>query len=144
VRQNVHWLYSDEVDWTVSCWLCCIGLEQGVEFVNQNLLGNHTHNLIDNLTLFEKQQWGQLDAILRCNAHIIVNVQLADFGLSCKTQPSIMGLIMRHGPHQGAQKSTRTGVVLFRTSCSKLSSVSEMPVSLCHSYGLPNTDCKGI
>jgi len=43
--------------------------------------------------------------------HIIVNVQLADFGLSCKTlaNSSIMGLIMRHGPHQGAQKSTRTG-----------------------------------
>jgi len=32
--------------------------EQGVEFVNQNLLGNHTHNLIDNPTLFEKQQVG--------------------------------------------------------------------------------------
>src|SRR5689334_9524219 len=34
------------------------------------------------------------------------------------------GAIWRHGPHQAAQKSTRTGLSLFRTSCSKESSVT--------------------
>jgi len=59
VRQNVHWLYSDsEFGSRKLRLLALIGLEQGVEFVNQNLLGNHTHNLIDNPTLFEKQQVG--------------------------------------------------------------------------------------
>src|SRR5690606_36527142 len=34
------------------------------------------------------------------------------------------GAIWRHGPHQAAQKSTRTGLSLLRTSCSKESSVT--------------------
>src|ERR1044072_6588190 len=32
--------------------------------------------------------------------------------------------IWRHGPHQAAQKSTRTGLSLLRTSCSKESVVT--------------------
>src|SRR5215210_4165480 len=34
------------------------------------------------------------------------------------------GSTARHGPHQGAQKSTTTGVSGCRTSCSKVASVS--------------------
>src|SRR4026209_2338658 len=34
------------------------------------------------------------------------------------------GSTARHGPHQGAQKSTTTGVSAWRTSCSKLASVN--------------------
>src|SRR6476646_10116067 len=34
------------------------------------------------------------------------------------------GAIWRHGPHQAAQKSTRTGLSFLRTSCSKESSVT--------------------
>src|SRR5215467_6795206 len=36
---------------------------------------------------------------------------------------STVGAIARHGAHQAAQKSTKTGVLDFRTSFSKLSSV---------------------
>jgi hypothetical protein len=35
---------------------------------------------------------------------------------------SIRGAIMRHGPHHGAQKSTRTGISLFKTSVSQVAS----------------------
>src|SRR5690349_23965042 len=38
------------------------------------------------------------------------------------------GAIWRHGPHQAAQKSTRTGLSLLRTSCSKESSVTFLRV----------------
>src|SRR5690606_32058392 len=37
---------------------------------------------------------------------------------------SMIGAIIRHGPHQTAQKSTSTGTSDCSTSCSKLSSVS--------------------
>ena len=37
---------------------------------------------------------------------------------------SMSGAIMRHGPHHGAQKSTSTGTGLFRTSASKVASVT--------------------
>src|SRR5437868_10670095 len=37
---------------------------------------------------------------------------------------SSAGPIMRQGPHHSAQKSTRTGVSDFRTSCSKEASVA--------------------
>src|SRR5579863_3634282 len=37
---------------------------------------------------------------------------------------STIGLSMRHGPHQGAQKSTSTGCGLFSTSESKLACVT--------------------
>ena len=44
---------------------------------------------------------------------------------------SMSGAIMRQGPHQGAQKSTRTGMSLFSTSASKVASVTTVaaPVS---------------
>ncbi len=35
---------------------------------------------------------------------------------------SIRGAIMRQGPHHGAQKSTRTGISLFKTSVSQVAS----------------------
>src|SRR5262245_47487040 len=44
------------------------------------------------------------------------------------------GPIMRHGPHHSAQKSTRTGVSDFRTSCSK-----EVSVALTVIWVLPKT-----
>ncbi len=37
---------------------------------------------------------------------------------------SITGAIIRHGPHQGAQNSTRTGVLLAMTRLSQLESVT--------------------
>ena len=37
---------------------------------------------------------------------------------------SMSGAIMRHGPHQGAQKSTSTGTGLFNTSSSNVASVT--------------------
>src|SRR5207237_1969414 len=37
---------------------------------------------------------------------------------------STVGAIIRHGPHQAAQKSTKTGTWELSTSCSKLSSVT--------------------
>src|SRR5215204_5776727 len=44
------------------------------------------------------------------------------------------GPIMRQGPHHSAQKSTRTGVSDFRTSCSK-----EVSVALTVIWVLPKT-----
>src|SRR5690349_3415850 len=44
---------------------------------------------------------------------------------------SSAGLTMRHGPHQGAQKSTSTGVGDRSTTCVKLSS----PASTIHGNG---------
>src|SRR5437667_7515415 len=38
----------------------------------------------------------------------------------CVARSSTIGETDRHGPHQGAQKSTRTGVSLFKMSPSKL------------------------
>jgi hypothetical protein len=35
-----------------------------------------------------------------------------------------VGIIIRHGPHQGAQQSTTTGTAEFRTSFAKLASVT--------------------
>eukprot|EP00218_Dolichomastix_sp_CCMP3274_P003605 CAMPEP_0170162414 /NCGR_PEP_ID=MMETSP0033_2-20121228/77081_1 /TAXON_ID=195969 /ORGANISM="Dolichomastix tenuilepis, Strain CCMP3274" /LENGTH=254 /DNA_ID=CAMNT_0010400039 /DNA_START=387 /DNA_END=1151 /DNA_ORIENTATION=+ len=37
---------------------------------------------------------------------------------------SMSGAIMRHGPHHGAQKSTSTGMGLFKTSASNVASVT--------------------
>ena len=39
---------------------------------------------------------------------------------------SMRGAIIRQGPHQGAQKSTRTGMSLLRTSCSNVASVTSL------------------
>ena len=39
---------------------------------------------------------------------------------------SIRGAIIRQGPHQGAQKSTRTGMSLLRTSSSNVASVASL------------------
>src|SRR5688572_23889891 len=39
---------------------------------------------------------------------------------------SMIGVSWRQGPHQGAQKSTRTGISLLATSCSQLSAVNSM------------------
>src|SRR5215217_1016393 len=47
------------------------------------------------------------------------------FAISSTTGPT-----MRHGPHQGAQKSTSTVPVWFRTSCSKFSLVNSTTASL--------------
>src|SRR5262249_22429380 len=40
----------------------------------------------------------------------------------CVARSSTSGATDRHGPHQGAQKSTSTGLSLFRMSASKLAS----------------------
>src|SRR5690242_1532110 len=48
------------------------------------------------------------------------------------------GPIMRQGPHHSAQKSTRTGVSDFRTSCSK-----EVSVALTVIWVLPKTAMAG-
>src|SRR6476659_4865780 len=43
---------------------------------------------------------------------------------ACATASSSRtGATARHGPHQGAQKSTRTGLSFWRTSASKVASV---------------------
>jgi hypothetical protein len=36
----------------------------------------------------------------------------------------MVGIIIRHGPHQGAQQSTTTGTAAFKTSFAKLASVT--------------------
>jgi len=43
---------------------------------------------------------------------------------------SMSGAIMRQGPHQGAQKSTRTGISLFSTSASNVASVTTVAAPL--------------
>src|SRR5262245_21146753 len=43
---------------------------------------------------------------------------------------SMVGLRWRHGPHQTAQKSTRTGFSLLTTSCSQLAVVSSTTFGL--------------
>src|SRR6185369_646846 len=49
---------------------------------------------------------------------------------------STMGAIARHGPHQAAQKSTKTGVSDFKTSWSKFWSVtSTIPAAAMLSSG---------
>src|SRR5215471_1629531 len=50
---------------------------------------------------------------------------------------STMGAIARHGPHQAAQKSTKTGVSDFKTSWSKFWSVtSTIPAAAMLSSGV--------
>ena len=44
-------------------------------------------------------------------------------GSSAAMAQSINGAINRHGPHHGAQKSTKTVVDAFNTSCSNAASV---------------------
>src|SRR5437588_4849203 len=44
----------------------------------------------------------------------------------CEERSSRIGSTARQGPHQGAQKSTTTGVSAWRTSASKLSSVTSI------------------
>ena len=46
---------------------------------------------------------------------------------------SIIGPIILHGPHQGAQQSSRTGIGDFKTFVAKLSSVSLRIKSKSHS-----------
>src|SRR5690242_10166504 len=48
---------------------------------------------------------------------------------------SRIGAIIRHGPHHSAQKSTSTGSVLFRTSCSKDWSVTWVMFALMENLG---------
>src|SRR5919108_1151067 len=55
---------------------------------------------------------------------------------------SISGATRRHGPHHSAQKSTITGRSLFRTSSSKVASVTsgtldDMPLRVLSGPGLP-------
>src|SRR3954465_8226525 len=57
------------------------------------------------------------------------------FSLTTSTLPacsaamsSRIGVSMRHGPHHSAQKSTMTGLSAFRTSVSKLESVTSLAV----------------
>ncbi len=46
--------------------------------------------------------------------------------LYCVATSSTTGASARQGPHQAAQKSTRTGCSLFRTSCSKFASLTSL------------------
>jgi hypothetical protein len=47
---------------------------------------------------------------------------------------STAGATIRHGPHQGAQKSMSTGIGLFSTTALK----SDVPVSASHGSGSPH------
>jgi hypothetical protein len=78
----------------------------------------------------EERRDGQ-DVELSGRVRVLVDVELADDDLAdllARTSSST-GSIIRHGPHQGAQKSSRTGLSLFRTEVSKLVSVSSTTCS---------------
>lgn len=111
----------------------------------QNLFLNGSNNCINFLSVFENHAcWNTTYSKIRCNAWTLIRIQfylrphfIKKMKKSCvstalnlspnsSTSSSIVGLIILHGPHHGAQKSTRTGTVLFITSDSQFVSVTSI------------------
>merc|ERR1719398_197332 len=58
----------------------------------------------------------------------VLSLTALSFPLYSSASSSTSGAIIRQGPHQGAQKSTRTGTSLFRTFSSQSASVTASAV----------------
>jgi hypothetical protein len=89
---------------------------------SQHSFGQRAHLSMNYFTTSDKQHGrNSLNAVLTLATSTLPEYSLASL--------SRIGATILHGPHQGAQKSTITGVVDFKTVCSKAASVTCTGVS---------------
>ena len=102
--------------------------ERGLDLRLEALLRHRALDALGDLAVAEEQERrDRHDLVLRRGLDVLVGVELDD--LSSGRSPAIsstIGATMRHGPHHGAQKSTRTGWSDSMTSAWKLVSVTSV------------------
>jgi len=85
------------------------------EHARDLLLGDEPDDAIDGLSALEQDQTGNAgDLVATGDLRVLIRIQLDEFRLIADGDGTT-GASIRHGPHHGAQKSTRTGVSLSRT-----------------------------
>jgi hypothetical protein len=70
------------------------------------------------------QGWDATDAVASGDRRLLVDIDLGETGARLEFLRRAGGAIARHGPHQGAQKSTITGTSLRSMCLSKFEAVS--------------------
>ena len=105
--------------------------ERGLELGLDALLG---HGALDALGLLavaeEDHRRDREDLVLRGGLLVVVDVELDDAQVVARLGDLLRaGAMTRHGPHQGAQKSTSTGMSFSSTSAWKLLSLTSVMFS---------------